>query len=136
MPRLGSALAALRNPVVLVLDDLHAVASPSCLDALAALSEYVPAGSKIAVASREEPALWLARWRAHGLVQEIGVAELRLDEREAGLLLEAAGVGLDPGELSDLTDRTEGWPAGLYLAASVDAGGRAAAGRRRGLQRR
>ena len=67
VPRVGSALAALERPLVLVLDDLHAVANPSCLDVLAELLEYVPAGSQIAVASREEPALPLARWRAHGL---------------------------------------------------------------------
>ena len=66
VPRVGSALAALERPLVLVLDDLHAVANPSCLDVLAALFEYVPAGSQIAVASREDPALPLARWRAHG----------------------------------------------------------------------
>jgi LuxR family maltose regulon positive regulatory protein len=123
VPRVGSALAGLERPLVLVLDDLHAVANPSCLDVLAALFEYVPAGSQIAVASREEPALPLARWRAHGSVQEIGVGDLRLDEREAKLLLEAAGVQLDASELSDLTERTEGWPAGLYLAAlSMQAG--------------
>ena len=123
VPRLGSALGALEQPLVLVLDDLHAVANPTCLDALAALFEYVPAGSQIAVASREEPALPLARWRAHGLVHEIGVADLRLDEREAALLLEAAGVELEASELSELTEHTEGWPAGLYLAAlSMQAG--------------
>jgi LuxR family maltose regulon positive regulatory protein len=123
VPRLGGALAGLERPLVLVLDDLHAVANPSCLDVLAALFEYVPAGSQIAVASREAPALPLARWRAHGSVQEIGVEDLRLDEREAKLLLEAAGVQLDAGELSELTERTEGWPAGLYLAAlSMQAG--------------
>jgi LuxR family transcriptional regulator, maltose regulon positive regulatory protein len=108
---------------VLVLDDLHAVANPSCLDALAALFEYVPAGSQIAIASREEPALPLARWRAHRMVHEIGVGDLRLDEQEAKLLLEAAGVELDADALSELTERTEGWPAGLYLAAlSLQAG--------------
>jgi LuxR family transcriptional regulator, maltose regulon positive regulatory protein len=129
VPRLGSALAGLERPLVLVLDDLHAVANPSCLDVLAALFEYVPAGSQIAVASREEPALPLARWRAQGSVQEIGVGDLRLDEREAKLLLEAAGVELDGSELSDLTERTEGWPAGLYLAAlSMQAGAPSAAG--------
>jgi LuxR family transcriptional regulator, maltose regulon positive regulatory protein len=128
VPRVGSALAALERPLVLVLDDLHAVANPSCLDVLAALFEYVPAGSQIAVASREEPALPLARWRAHGSVQEIGVADLRLDEREAELLLEAAGVELNASELSELTERTEGWPAGLYLAAlSMQAGAPSAA---------
>ena len=123
VPRLGSAFAALERPLVLVLDDLHAVANPSCLDVLAALFAYVPAGSQIAIASREEPALPLARWRAHGSVQEIGVPDLRLDEPEAKLLLEAAGVQLDASELSELTERTEGWPAGLYLAAlSMQAG--------------
>src|SRR5450631_123242 len=117
VPRVGSALGALERPLVLVLDDLHAVANPSCLDVLAALFEYVPAGSQIAVASREDPALPLARWRAHGLVHEIGVGDLRLDAQEAKLLLEAARVELDADALSELTERTEGWPAGLYLAA-------------------
>ena len=129
VPRVGSALAALERPLVLVLDDLHAVANPACLDVLAELSQYVPAGSQIAVASREEPALPLARWRAQGLVDEIGVADLRLNEQEAGLLLEAAGVELDASELSELTERTEGWPAGLYLAAlSLQAGSASPAG--------
>jgi LuxR family maltose regulon positive regulatory protein len=117
VPRVGGALGALERPLVLVLDDLHAVANPSCLDVLAALVEYVPAGSQIAVASREDPALPLARWRAHGLVQEIGVPDLRLDEQEARLLLEAAGVELHADALTALTEHTEGWPAGLYLAA-------------------
>ena len=123
VPRVGSALAKLERPLVLVLDDLHAVANPSCLDVLAALLGYVPAGSQVAVASREVPELPLARWRARGLVDEIGVSDLRLDEREAALLLDAAGVELDVGERSELTQRTEGWPAGLYLAAlSLQAG--------------
>ncbi len=117
VPPVGGALAAVERPLVLVLDDLHAVSNPSCLDALAALLGYVSAGSQIAIASREVPALPLARWRARGLVDEVGVPDLRLDEREAGLLLEAAEIGLEAEELSELTAQTEGWPAGLYLAA-------------------
>ena len=127
--RVGRALAALEHPIVLLLDDLHAVVNPSCLDALAELCRYVPAGSQLAIASRESPRLPLARWRAQGGVYEIGVADLRMDEQEAGLLLGAAGVELDAGELSELTERTEGWPAGLYLAAlSIHAGGASPAG--------
>ena len=123
VPRVGSALATLQRPLVLVLDDLHAVRNRSCLDVLAALHEYVPPGSQIAVASREEPALPLARWRTRGWLHEVGVADLRLDEREAGVLLQGAGVELDPAGVADLTGRTEGWPAGLYLAAlSLQAG--------------
>jgi LuxR family maltose regulon positive regulatory protein len=117
VPRVGRALAALERPLVLVLDDLHAVTNPGCLDVLAALFEYMPAGSQIAIASREDPALPLARWRARGWLLEVGVADLRLDELEAELLLGAAGVELGTSELSELTQRTEGWPAGLYLAA-------------------
>jgi hypothetical protein len=128
VPRLRHALGAIKQPLVLVLDDLHAVANPSCLDVVAALLAHVPAGSQIALASRS-PALPLARWRAQGLVHEIGVTDLRLHEREAALLLEAAGVHLDASELSELTERTEGWPAGLYLAAlSLQAGPPSAAG--------
>ncbi len=122
LPRLGGALAALERPFVLVLDDLHAV-DADCLDILAELFRYVPAGSQIAVASREEPALPVARWRTNGWTEEIGVTDLRLNEQEAGLLLEAAGVELEESEISELTERTEGWPAGLYLAAlSMQAG--------------
>ncbi len=129
VPGLGSALAARERPLVLALDDLHAVANPACLDALAELVRYVPAGTQIAVASREEPAMPLARWRMQGLVHEVGVAELRLTEQEAEQLLEAAGAELAPDELSELTARTEGWPAGLYLAAlSMRAGGMGEAG--------
>lgn len=117
LPRVGNALAAFSQPMVLVLDDLHAVGNPSCMDVLAELVRYVPSGSQIVVSSREEPALPLARWRTHGQVHEIGVADLRLDEDEAGRLLEAAGAGLDARGVSELTARTEGWPAGLYLAA-------------------
>ncbi len=128
VPRVGSALAKLERALVLVLDDLHAVANPACLDAIAALIGYAPAGSQIAIASREAPELPLARWRARGLLDEIGVSDLRLDEQEAGLLLEAAGVELEASALTDLTERTEGWPAGLYLAAlSLQAGAPSAA---------
>jgi LuxR family maltose regulon positive regulatory protein len=123
VPRLGNALARLRRSVVLVLDDLHTIQDVSSLDALAELVEYVPAGSQILVASREEPALPLARWRAEGRLQEVGLADLRLDEPEAAVLLEGTGVELAPTEVSELTVRTEGWPAGLYLAAlSLQAG--------------
>ncbi len=123
VPGVGSALGSLGRPVVLVLDDLHGVSNRVCLDVLAELFEYVPAGSQIAVASREDPALPLARWRSMGLVHEIGVPDLRMDELEAETLLAAAGAELDAGELSELTKRTEGWPAGLYLAAlSLQAG--------------
>jgi LuxR family maltose regulon positive regulatory protein len=124
VPRLGSALTAIEQPLVLVLDDLHVLANRDCLDVLAALLEHVPAGSQIAVASREEPGLPLPRWRMQGRLHEVGTADLRLDEGEADALLRGAGLELDPADVADLAERTEGWPAGLYLAAlSMQAGG-------------
>ena len=135
VPRVGAALAALESPLVLVLDDLHAVTNPSCLDMLTALVGYVPAGSQIAVASREVPALPLPRWRAHGLVHEVGAADLRLDDREANLLLEAAGLELPASEVSGLTEHAEGWPAGLISRGALDAGRRFELGEHRRLRR-
>jgi LuxR family maltose regulon positive regulatory protein len=121
--RLGNALAAREQPFVLALDDLHSVANPSCLDALGELLLSIPAGSKIAIAAREEPALPVGRWRAQGWVHEIGPTELRLDGHEAELLLKAAGLELGEDGVNELTERTEGWAAGLYLAAlSMQAG--------------
>lgn len=93
------------------------VTNTSCMDVLAELLRSIPAGSKIALATREEPALPLGRWRAQGWVHEIGPAELRLDGREAEELLKAAGIELGEAEVDELTQRTEGWAAGLYLAA-------------------
>jgi LuxR family maltose regulon positive regulatory protein len=105
------------------LDDLHTVPNPSCSDALAELARSIPAGSKLALATREEPALPLGRWRSQGWVQEIGPEHLRFDGGEAGELLRAAGIELDEDDVNELTQRTEGWAAGLYLAAlSMQAG--------------
>jgi LuxR family transcriptional regulator, maltose regulon positive regulatory protein len=120
---LGNALSVRERPFVLAFDDLHMITNTACLDVLAELLESVPAGSQIAVASREEPPLPLGRWRAHGWVREVGPSELRLDNAEAELLLRAAGIELGEAEVTKLTERTEGWPAGLYLAAlSMQAG--------------
>ena len=121
--QLGNALAGRERPFVLAFDDLHAVGNPTCLDVIAELLESVPAGSQIAIASREQPALPLGRWRAHGWVHEVGPDELRLDEQEAELLLRSTGLEIGDDEVGELTERTEGWAAGLYLAAlSMQAG--------------
>ncbi len=124
IPRVCAALSALSHRVVLVLDDLHFVSDPPCLDAVAALLNAVPERSCIVLSSREEPALPLARLRSQGRLLEVGVEDLRLNAEEAGALLRSAGVELDAPAIGELTERTEGWPAGLYLAAlSLQAGG-------------
>jgi LuxR family transcriptional regulator, maltose regulon positive regulatory protein len=117
IPRVCAALSAMPSRIVLVLDDLQFVRDPTSLDAVAALLDHVPEGSQLVIASREEPALPLARLRAEGRLLEIGVDDLRLTAQEASTLLHNASVELDDSDVSELTDRTEGWPAGLYLAA-------------------
>ena len=124
VPRLGTAVATMDEAVVLVFDDLHLLDSQPCLDAIAALANHVPAGSQLVLSARGQPALPLGALRARGLALEIGPNELRMDETEADQLLSAAGLELADDEAAELTEHTEGWSAGLYLAAlSVNAGG-------------
>ncbi len=117
LPRVGNALATLKRPIVVVLDDIHSISNPTSLNVIAALVDYVPPGSQLVLASRDQVDLPLARWRARGMLTEIGRADLRLDDQEADVLLKGAGVELEASEVTDLTNETEGWPAGLYLAA-------------------
>jgi LuxR family maltose regulon positive regulatory protein len=125
VPRLGAALATIGRPVVLVLDDVHLVESQACLDAIGTLAGHVPEGSQLALSARGAPALPLGALRAQGLTLEIGPDELRMDASEAAELLSAAGVDLPDEQVASLAELSEGWSAGLYLAAlSMRAGGR------------
>jgi LuxR family transcriptional regulator, maltose regulon positive regulatory protein len=117
LPRLGAALASKALPVVVVLDDVHLLQDQEGLDALAVLVDHLPEGSQLAVTSRGEPPLPVARWRAEGRLAELGPAELAMNPVEAGSLLSAARVELPHAEVAELTRRTEGWPVALYLAA-------------------
>ncbi|HEX5859399.1 MAG TPA: LuxR C-terminal-related transcriptional regulator [Microbacterium sp.] len=117
VPRLGMTLATMDEAVVFVFDDLHLLDSRPCLDAIAALAMHVTAGSQMVLSARGRPALPLGALRARGLTLEMGPDELRLDETEAHQLLSAAGLDLADREVAELTEHTEGWSAGLYLAA-------------------
>ena len=129
VPRLGAALATIDNPLVLVLDDLHLLDNQASLDAVATLARHVSAGSQLAVSARGRPALPLAALQARGLEMEVGPDDLRMDSVQAGQLLSAAGVDLSDADIGELTERTEGWPAGLYLAGlSIRARGAKAEG--------
>jgi LuxR family transcriptional regulator, maltose regulon positive regulatory protein len=115
----GDALDRLSEaaPLVVVLDDAQVLHEPAALTAVAAIRQVLPAGSQLALASRSQPALPLGRLRAHGNVVELGTRDLAMSATEAGALLTAQGVELESGDVSALAVRTEGWPAGLYLAA-------------------
>ena len=117
VPRLGAAFWSMTLPVALVLDDVHALHNSECRAALSVLADHVPAGSRLALAGRAEPPLRVARLRAEGRILEIGPGDLSLSPEEAASLLRDAEVALGEDEVAGLHRRTEGWPAGLYLAA-------------------
>jgi LuxR family maltose regulon positive regulatory protein len=117
VPRLGAAFSSMTTPVVLVLDDVHALHNSECRAALSVLADHVPGGSRLAFAGRNEPPLRIARLRAEGRILEIGPGDLSLTCGEASSLLRAAQVALGADDVAKLHQRTEGWPAGLYLAA-------------------
>ncbi len=117
VPRLGSAFWSMTVPLVLVLDDVHLLHKTECRDALSVLADHVPGGSRLVLAGRNEPPLRIARLRAEGRITEFGPSDLSLTRDEAASLLRAADVRLGEDDLTALHQRTEGWPAGLYLAA-------------------
>jgi LuxR family maltose regulon positive regulatory protein len=117
VPRLGSALSSMASPVVLVIDDVHVLRNQECRAALSVLADHVPGGSRLALAGRAQPPLQIARLRAEGKIIEIGPRDLSLTPSEASSVLRNAGVALSEDDVAELHRRTEGWPAGLYLAA-------------------
>jgi LuxR family maltose regulon positive regulatory protein len=117
VPRLGSAFSSMTSPVVLVLDDVHVLQNSECRAALSVLADHVPAGSRLVLAGRDQPPLRIARLRAEGRILEIGPGDLSLTRGEASSLLRDVGLTLDEKDVAELHRRTEGWPAGLYLAA-------------------
>jgi LuxR family transcriptional regulator, maltose regulon positive regulatory protein len=117
LPRMGAALASKALPVVVVLDDMHLLGDQEGLEAVAVLVDHLPPGSQLAVTSRDEPPLPVARWRAEGRLAELGPGDLAMSPAEAGELLAAARAELADGEVEELVRRTEGWPVALYLAA-------------------
>jgi LuxR family transcriptional regulator, maltose regulon positive regulatory protein len=117
VPRLGAAFMQMTTPVVLVLDDVHALHNRVCRSALSVLADHVPPGSRLVLAGRAEPPLRVARLRAEGRLLEIGPGDLSLNLDDAAVLLSGAGLALDDDAVAALHRRTEGWPVGLYLAA-------------------
>ena len=102
---------------LLVLDDYHVISAQQVHESLSFLVEHRPAGICVVLASRSDPPLPLARLRARGQLTEIRVADLRFTAAEAGELLKQAVSALPDASVAALAARTEGWAAGLQLAA-------------------
>jgi LuxR family transcriptional regulator, maltose regulon positive regulatory protein len=124
---LASLIPALvsTEPVAVVLDHLEAIDNPESLDVISELALRLPRGSRLAVSTRAQPPLPTPLLRSRGDVVEVGVDDLAMDRDEAHLLFTGAGVQFSDDEVDRLVERTEGWPAGLYLAALAAKVGRA-----------
>ena len=124
VPRLGAALATMDRPVVLVLDDLHLLENPACLDAIASLTRHVPEGRR-SPCRRE--ASRRSRWERCGRVASrwrSGRTTCAWTQAEARQLLSAAGVDLPDEQIAELTEHTEGWSARAVSRCAVDQGPR------------
>ena len=117
LTRLADGLDRLPRPVRLVIDDLHELGAPDALAGLEQLLGAAPAQLRTIVLSRRDPKLGLHRLRLAGELLEIRAADLHFTAEEAGELLAAAGIAVAADDVSRLHERTEGWAAGLRLAA-------------------
>jgi LuxR family maltose regulon positive regulatory protein len=120
--RLLEDLGGLEDRVWLVIDDVHELRSDEALRQLELLVMRAPAGLRFVFATRHDLRLGLHRLRLEGELTEIRAADLLFDRNEAQALFEAAGIPLSGSALESLHDRTEGWAAGLRLAALSLAG--------------
>ena len=121
-------LDTVAEPTVLALDDYHVIDSPVVHDAVAFLLDNLPGQVTVAIATRADPPLPLSRLRARDELVELRASDLRFTDEEAEQFLnEVMGLELERGHVTALEARTEGWAAGLQLAA-LSARGRAEVG--------
>jgi LuxR family maltose regulon positive regulatory protein len=117
LPSLLNELTTIDSQLVLVLDDYHLVTNATCHQTLGFLLDHLPPGVHVALSTRADPPLPLARMRAKGELAEIRFMELEFTDEEASALLNGSmGLELAAEDVERLAERTEGWPAGLYLA--------------------
>jgi ATP/maltotriose-dependent transcriptional regulator MalT len=105
------------RPVTVVVDDLHTVGSDASLRSIRHAIERLPANVRVLASTRSDPPIGLARLRARRALAEIRARELAFTFEEAAQLFEHEGIALSGESVELLVERTEGWPAGLYLAA-------------------
>lgn len=114
---LVNGLAAFKSEITVVLDDLQSVTDSDCIESLDYAVDNLPETARLIVVSRMDPALRLPQRRARGDLSELRTSELAFTTEEAyKLIVERGGVPLETHEVETLCERTEGWPAALYLA--------------------
>jgi LuxR family maltose regulon positive regulatory protein len=117
LPRLTGHMASTASSFVLVLDGADVLESKASVDAVGALIDNIPPGSMVALAGRTAPKVPVAALRVGSPLLEIGPYELSLSRREAELLLRSCAVEMSERQILGLLEQTEGWAAGVYLAA-------------------
>jgi LuxR family maltose regulon positive regulatory protein len=111
-------LMAASRPIVIVLDDLHSLVDESCISSIERAIIRLPPHVRIVATTRSDPPMRLGRLRGRGALAEIRSRDLAFTVDEARqLLVEREGIRLGKADIELLVERTEGWPAGLYLAA-------------------
>ncbi len=111
-------MSTIPDNFILVLDDYHVLDAKPIDSALTFLLEHLPPQMHLVITTREDPQLPIARLRARGQVTELRITDLRFTPSEAaGFLNQMMGLNLSPGDIAALETRTEGWIAGLQLAA-------------------
>ena len=118
LPTLINSLAELPQRVALVLDDYHWITKSDCNETVAFLVEHLPQTVHLVISTRSDPPLGLGRLRARGEVNELRTEQLAFSEEEAASLVrERLGLSIGRADIAKLLERTEGWPARIYLAA-------------------
>jgi LuxR family maltose regulon positive regulatory protein len=118
LPTLLNEVAAAEDQLVMILDDYHLITNPAVHEQMEFVLTRMPTNLHVVLATRADPALPLARFRARGELTEVRGNDLRFHPEEAGQLFNAIlHLGLADDDVELLYRRTEGWAAGLYLAA-------------------
>jgi ATP/maltotriose-dependent transcriptional regulator MalT len=111
-------IADIRTKIIIVLDDYHLIEDQSIHEALTFFIEFLPPQIHLVISTRQDPNLSLGRLRARGQLTELRAADLRFTLSEAAAFLnQMMGLNLVPEDIAALETRTEGWIAGLQLAA-------------------
>lgn len=107
---------------LIVIDDAHRIADPRVFEMLQALIDHLPQPWSLAIASRTEPPMSLARWRTRGELAEFRLADLRFTPHDTDRLMVAHGHAASGAAAQALLERTGGWPAGMRLILSAKDG--------------
>lgn len=116
LPSLVTALAGMPDDIFLVLDDFHCLSAPAGHAQVEFLLEHLPPQAHVVILTRADPGLRLGRLRASGQLLEIRARDLAFNVDEVAQVMASGQVALSRSGVTELFQRTEGWPAGIYLA--------------------